>query len=492
MKNSINAIIKIRICFFHFKNNYFKNIHFSFSKTEKISNFTPKKIKNLNVKIESSKDDIVSKRYTKLSLLENSPTKERSILKSIINKNRVFPKQHAKNMENEDTNIISYKDKPLALNEEFTVPEELYVFKGIEFESPEFSKQLDIGIIGSTNSGKSSLINILCNSNISSVSPKSNTTEEVIEGIFTDLNSKTQICLYDTPGAYKANRHSILASNILTRSWSILSDVDKVIYLVDSVKRIDRVSKMAINRFFKLNNSYLSRKLSEKLKENNSLDDIEKYTEEIKKEIKEVEEMKKNEDSNENIKDKFSYYSDQPIPTILVLNKVDLVTNKRKLKALETELDSLGKFEKIFYISCETGYGIDELKNYLISQSYERKWKYHPSIVTSRSEVDKLEEVVKQNIYKRSYNEVPFETSVILKSWVPLTNGELRCFFNIEVKDRNVRKILIGREGINIKEIRQQSEKDLTILFNRPVKIEIGIICRRIKNIKKANAISGK
>lgn len=472
-----------------------KSINFSFTKLEKITKFTPNKLKNLKVNLAQTKDEIVRKKYTKVSLLDNSPTKERSYLKSIINKNRVYPKQHAKNMENEDTNIISYKDKPLPLNEEFTIPKELYTFKELDFESPEFSKQLDIGIIGSTNSGKSSLINILCKNIISSVSPKSNTTEEVIEGVYTDINSNTQLCLYDTPGAYKANKHSILSSNILTRSWSILSDVDKVIYLVDSVKRLDRVSKMSINRFFKLNNSYLSRKLSEKLKENNSMDDIEKYTEEIKNELKEIEEIKKNdlkENDSDSVNKKYNYYSDQPIPTILVMNKVDLVVNKRKIKALENELDSLGKFEKIFYISCETGYGIEELKNYLLSQAYERKWKYHPSIITSRSEVDKLEEIIKQNVYKRVFNEIPFETGIILKSWVPLTNGELRCFFHIEVKDKNVRKIIIGRDGINIKEIRQQSEKDLTILLKRPVKIEIGIVLRRIKNLKTANKILAK
>ncbi len=49
------------------------------------------------------------------------------------------------------------------------------------------------------------------------------------------------------------------------------------------------------------------------------------------------------------------------MPKILVLNKMDLCTNKKKLRWLITEIEDLGKFDKIFHVSCETGYGIEEL-----------------------------------------------------------------------------------------------------------------------------------
>jgi GTPase Era involved in 16S rRNA processing len=40
------------------------------------------------------------------------------------------------------------------------------------------------------------------------------------------------------------------------------------------------------------------------------------------------------------------------IPSILVLNKVDLVTNKRRLKELQHELIDLCSFDQIFHVSC--------------------------------------------------------------------------------------------------------------------------------------------
>jgi GTP-binding protein Era len=54
------------------------------------------------------------------------------------------------------------------------------------------------------------------------------------------------------------------------------------------------------------------------------------------------------------------------LPSILVLNKVDLVTNKVKLRTLQNELEDLGSFEKIFHTSVTTGFGIDALKEYLL------------------------------------------------------------------------------------------------------------------------------
>lgn len=42
----------------------------------------------------------------------------------------------------------------------------------------------------------------------------------------------------------------------------------------------------------------------------------------------------------------------------LVLNKIDLVDNRRKFDSLIREIEKYGKFDKIFYVSAKTGYGI--------------------------------------------------------------------------------------------------------------------------------------
>ena len=58
-------------------------------------------------------------------------------------------------------------------------------------------------------------------------------------------------------------------------------------------------------------------------------------------------------------------YEAKNLSTILVMNKVDLVSNKRKLKTLQEDLEDIGSFDKVFHVSCETGFGINNLLSYL-------------------------------------------------------------------------------------------------------------------------------
>jgi GTPase Era involved in 16S rRNA processing len=58
----------------------------------------------------------------------------------------------------------------------------------------------------------------------------------------------------------------------------------------------------------------------------------------------------------------------------LVLNKIDLIENKRKFHSLISEIEKYGKFDKIFYVSATTGYGVSELEKYLVKMSKKREW----------------------------------------------------------------------------------------------------------------------
>lgn len=462
------------------------NSHFQkrlFSRSKQMKTFQNEKIKLPREVIRQTEtaEERYNKSFPRISLIENNPSTENMVMRNLINKNKVYPKQHPFNIDNEDFNIISYKPKPIGLVEDFHIPRELYIHQPIEFKSPDNAKSLDIAIIGPANSGKSSLFNKLIDSNVSMVSPKFNTTSEAIEGITTDFDSKVQLNIIDTPGAFRANKNSLYASNILTRAWTVLSDIDKVVFVVDSVKKVDRVVKLAINRFFKLSSDYKSRKLSEKLKEEGDNFTVEKIIE-LSNQIDEEIKMSFKEEDYQNITS-----MTHSIPAVLVMNKIDLASNKRKLKHKREELESLGKFDKVFYVSCETGYGVKELKEYLQSQSMRRVWKHHPSFKSTLSEVKKLENALKQNIFMRTFKEVPYESDVTLKSWVPLSNGELSLVFQVEVRNKNHRAMILGRDSINIKEITANTIRDISEMIQRPVKVEILVVLTKIKNIHKSN-----
>jgi len=77
------------------------------------------------------------------------------------------------------------------------------------------------------------------------------------------------------------------------------------------------------------------------------------------------------------------------------MNKVDLVSNKRKFRSLEAELVDLGKWDKIFHTSVDTGFGMDALKEYIVEQARPRPWTYHSNLKSDATEVEKLEELMR-------------------------------------------------------------------------------------------------
>lgn len=191
-----------------------------FSQLSRVKKFIPRKqLKEVEEKRQRLEE---SDRFEENMSMSN--TNEMEVVKD---KNIYYPRQHPKQLYNEDTSIISYKPPVMNLTEYHRVPGEVLLFDPPEFESPMDSKALDIGILGPANAGKSSLINKLVGSNISAVSPKYGTTYDKVEGVYTDINEKIQLVLFDTPGATKVSK-SVRSRKIITRAWTVIPDCDKV------------------------------------------------------------------------------------------------------------------------------------------------------------------------------------------------------------------------------------------------------------------------
>ena len=74
--------------------------------------------------------------------------------------NSFYPIQHPKLINNEDSNIISYKPPVKNLTPLFQISRDALRYQHHPFTSPHDSKGIDIGIIGPANSGKSSIFNL--------------------------------------------------------------------------------------------------------------------------------------------------------------------------------------------------------------------------------------------------------------------------------------------------------------------------------------------
>ncbi len=89
-----------------------------------------------------------------------------------------------------------------------------------------------VAIVGRPNVGKSTILNAIIGAKVSIVTDKSQTTRDVIQGIYTDEDS--QIIFVDTPGIHKPMHE--LGKIMNNSALSSIQDVDAVILVVDASK----------------------------------------------------------------------------------------------------------------------------------------------------------------------------------------------------------------------------------------------------------------
>ncbi|NXS54660.1 ERAL1 GTPase, partial [Brachypteracias leptosomus] len=100
-------------------------------------------------------------------------------------------------------------------------------------DQPQNPKVLKIAIIGAPNAGKSTLSNQLLGRKVFPVSKKVHTTRCKARGVVT--YEDTQLIILDTPGltsTFKAKRHKLDAA-MLTDPWASMKHADLVLVLVD-------------------------------------------------------------------------------------------------------------------------------------------------------------------------------------------------------------------------------------------------------------------
>lgn len=100
-----------------------------------------------------------------------------------------------------------------------------------------------ISIIGRPSSGKSTLINKICNDKISIVSKHPQTTRFIIKGIYNDDDS--QIVFLDTPGFHHFD--SILNRSLSNLAIRNLDDGDLILYIVDLSRDLGEEENAIIN-----------------------------------------------------------------------------------------------------------------------------------------------------------------------------------------------------------------------------------------------------
>lgn len=105
-----------------------------------------------------------------------------------------------------------------------------------------------VAVVGRANAGKSTLINVMVGEKVAIVSPKPQTTRDLILGV---LNTEDyQIAFVDTPGIYKAD--NLLNSVMQKRALDSCADVDLVLFVLDAHEGLSDTDKTLVKKFTSL------------------------------------------------------------------------------------------------------------------------------------------------------------------------------------------------------------------------------------------------
>jgi len=268
-----------------------------------------------------------------------------------------------------------------------------------------------VAIVGRPNVGKSTLLNHILGQKISITSRKPQTTRHQVLGIKTE--GENQIIFVDTPGLHKVESKAI--NRFMNRAASsAIKDVDAVIFVIDRTA----------------------------------------FTEEDEMVLQKI--------------------SAAGVPTILAINKIDLLDDKGSLLPHLKMLAGKGDFAAIMPISALSKYNVAELEAEIVKFLPRATHFFPEDQITDRSQRFLAAEIVREKIMRQLGDELPYAITVEIEEF-GMEAGVLHISALIFVERKGQKKILIGDGGSRLRSIGMDARVDMESLFDNKVMLRLWI-----------------
>lgn len=158
-------------------------------------------------------------------------------------------------------------------------------------------------------------------------------------------------------------------------------------------------------------------------------------------------------------------------PVILVLNKIDRVSKETILKKI-SEYKDLYDFCEIVPLSVIKKDDADRLIKVLKKYLTDDIKYYDDDYITDKKEEFFISEYVREKILKYTNEEVPHSITCITEN-IKEGRDSTEVDVLIIVEKENLKKIIIGHNGDMIKKIGIESRKDIELLLNKKVYLNL-------------------
>lgn len=268
-----------------------------------------------------------------------------------------------------------------------------------------------VALVGRPNVGKSTILNRLVGQKISITSRRPQTTRHRILGIKTDADH--QIIYVDTPGLH-ARQPRAMNRYLNRAAYDSLADVDVVVFVTEGTR-------------WQEDDDWVLRKLE-----------------------------------------------DVRCPVIAAVNKVDRIADKATLLPFLEELSGKREFAEIIPVSARTGAQLAELQAAVLRRLPQSPPFYDPDQVTDRSQRFLAAELVREKLFRKLGEEIPYGLTVEIESFKE-EKGVLRIHALIWVEKAGHKPIVIGAGGQLLKEVGREAREDMQKAFDQKVFLQLWV-----------------
>jgi GTPase len=293
-----------------------------------------------------------------------------------------------------------------------------------------------VAILGRPNVGKSTMLNAIVGEKLAIVTPKPQTTRNRIVGVWNGTSTlalddprgagrtaKGQIVFVDTPGVHVAR--SQLNRFMVREAMGSIDGVDAVLMVVEAKEKASGLSPSA-----KLPEaeSWILERLAATQK-----------------------------------------------PAVLCLNKVDHVGDKTQILPLIEWWGRAGKFSAVVPTCATRKKGLDGLVKELLRLLPERAPIYGPDVLTDRTERFLASELIREQLFLRLNQELPYSTAVMVDNWNEREKGDVVIDASIIVDRESQKAIVVGKRGAMIRDVGTAARKEISDFLRRPVHLRLNV-----------------
>jgi GTP-binding protein Era len=162
------------------------------------------------------------------------------------------------------------------------------------------------------------------------------------------------------------------------------------------------------------------------------------------------------------------------VPVMLVVNKVDLLADKKELLPHLQNLSDKADFAAILPVSALRQHNVQALEEQILKLLPESDYFFPEDQITDRSQRFLAAEIVREKIMRQLGDEIPYAITVQIEEFSE-ENGVLHISALIFVERSGQKKILIGEKGSRLRSIGTDARRDMESLFDSKVMLRLWV-----------------